>query len=227
MISIYTPTSHEPVPGLQPTGIRAASLHLGLLRLGNQNYLLLSWCHFSFVKGLNGFSPISLVSPCLENGAAMDSCSSIVFSWPWSELFGHNVSDIVEKSFWTSEQRSLTSIWIKVYTSNSCRLRTYCSRQTRPRKRLQDVPTCRHLDECTGPVKSVDTPTHSRFFLYFYYFLHCRIIVETSKLWKKTHMESCSNQESVKQIKIYLRFFKVAALRALHTLGILSTSFMR
>ncbi|CDQ98591.1 unnamed protein product [Oncorhynchus mykiss] len=32
------------------------------------------------------------------------------------------------------------------------------------------------------PVKSVDTPTHSRVFLYFLYFLHCRIIVKTSKL---------------------------------------------
>ena len=33
----------------------------------------------------------------------------------------------------------------------------------------------------TVPVKSLDTPTHSRVFLYFYYFLHCRIIVKTSK----------------------------------------------
>ena len=32
------------------------------------------------------------------------------------------------------------------------------------------------------PVKSLDTPTHSRVFLYFKYFLHCRIIVKTSKL---------------------------------------------
>jgi hypothetical protein len=32
------------------------------------------------------------------------------------------------------------------------------------------------------PVKSVDTPTHSRVFLNFYTFLHCRIIVKTSKL---------------------------------------------
>ena len=38
----------------------------------------------------------------------------------------------------------------------------------------------------TVPVKSMDTPTHSRIFLNFYYFLHCRIIiiiiVKTSKL---------------------------------------------
>jgi hypothetical protein len=33
----------------------------------------------------------------------------------------------------------------------------------------------------TVPVKSLDTPTHSRVFLYFYYFIHCRIIVKTSK----------------------------------------------
>ena len=33
----------------------------------------------------------------------------------------------------------------------------------------------------------VDTPTHSRYFLYFFiYFLHCRIIVKTSKLWNNT-----------------------------------------
>ena len=31
------------------------------------------------------------------------------------------------------------------------------------------------------------TPTHSRVFLYFYYFPHCRIIVKTSKLWNNTH----------------------------------------
>jgi hypothetical protein len=34
----------------------------------------------------------------------------------------------------------------------------------------------------TVPVKRLDTPTHSRVFLYFYYFLHCTIIVKTSKL---------------------------------------------
>uniref|UniRef100_A0A4W5JVY4 Uncharacterized protein n=1 Tax=Hucho hucho TaxID=62062 RepID=A0A4W5JVY4_9TELE len=32
------------------------------------------------------------------------------------------------------------------------------------------------------PVKSFRTPTYSRGFLYFYYFLHCRIIAKTSKL---------------------------------------------
>jgi hypothetical protein len=31
----------------------------------------------------------------------------------------------------------------------------------------------------------VGTPTHSRVFLYFYNFLHCRII-KTSKLWNDT-----------------------------------------
>ena len=39
----------------------------------------------------------------------------------------------------------------------------------------------------TVPVKSWDTPTHSRVFLYLYYFLHCRIIVKTSKLWNNTY----------------------------------------
>jgi hypothetical protein len=56
------------------------------------------------------------------------------------------------------------------------------------------------------------TPTHCWVFVYFDYFLHCRIIVETSKVLNNT---SCSNQRSVKQIKthiLYLRFFKVATL---------------
>jgi hypothetical protein len=34
---------------------------------------------------------------------------------------------------------------------------------------------------CTVPVKSLDTPTHSSVFC-FYYFLNCRIAVKTSKL---------------------------------------------
>ena len=38
----------------------------------------------------------------------------------------------------------------------------------------------------TVPVKSLDTLNYSRVFLYFYYFLHCRIIVKTSKLWNNT-----------------------------------------
>uniref|UniRef100_A0A8C8CQU1 Transcription initiation factor TFIID subunit 6 n=1 Tax=Oncorhynchus tshawytscha TaxID=74940 RepID=A0A8C8CQU1_ONCTS len=48
------------------------------------------------------------------------------------------------------------------------------------------------------PVKGLDTYSFKAF--YFYYFLHCRIIVKTSNL---THMESCSNQKSVKQINIF------------------------
>ena len=62
---------------------------------------------------------------------------------------------------------------------------------------------------CTVPVKSLDT--HSRVFLYFYYYLHFIITVKTSK-HEITHMELCSNQKSVKQIKLYFRFFKVATL---------------
>uniref|UniRef100_A0A8C7PND6 Ras-associating domain-containing protein n=1 Tax=Oncorhynchus mykiss TaxID=8022 RepID=A0A8C7PND6_ONCMY len=31
----------------------------------------------------------------------------------------------------------------------------------------------------TGPVKRLDTATHARVFLYFYFFVHCRIIVKT------------------------------------------------
>jgi hypothetical protein len=39
----------------------------------------------------------------------------------------------------------------------------------------------------TVPVKSLDTPTHSRVFLYFHYLLHCIIIVKTSNLWNNTY----------------------------------------
>ena len=35
---------------------------------------------------------------------------------------------------------------------------------------------------CRVPVKRLDTPTHSRVFLYFDYFLHCKITVKTFKL---------------------------------------------
>ena len=51
--------------------------------------------------------------------------------------------------------------------------------------------------ENTVPVESLDTPTHSRAFLYFHYFLHCRIIMKTSKNYEKTHMESCSSPQKV------------------------------
>ena len=84
----------------------------------------------------------------------------------------------------------------------------------------------------TVPVKNLDTPTHSRVFLYFDYFIHCIIIVKTSN-YEITHMESCRSQISVKQIKIFVLIFDsskqppFALMTALHTLGILSTSFTR
>uniref|UniRef100_A0A8C7CQ39 Phosphatidylinositol-4-phosphate 5-kinase type 1 gamma n=1 Tax=Oncorhynchus kisutch TaxID=8019 RepID=A0A8C7CQ39_ONCKI len=56
------------------------------------------------------------------------------------------------------------------------------------------IHMCVCVSVLTIPVKSLDTPTHSRVFLYFYYFLHCRIIVKTSN-YEITHMESCSNQK--------------------------------
>ena len=40
------------------------------------------------------------------------------------------------------------------------------------------------------PVNSLDTPTPSRVFLYLYYFLHCRIIVKTSKLLLGSNSQS-------------------------------------
>uniref|UniRef100_A0A8C7SAY4 Opsin 4xa n=1 Tax=Oncorhynchus mykiss TaxID=8022 RepID=A0A8C7SAY4_ONCMY len=46
--------------------------------------------------------------------------------------------------------------------------------------------------------QKLNTPTHSSVFLHFYYFIHCRIRVKTSKLnYEITHMESCSNQKYI------------------------------
>lgn len=41
----------------------------------------------------------------------------------------------------------------------------------------------------TIPVRSLDTPSHSMVFLYFYCFLHSkfRLTLETSKLWRNTY----------------------------------------
>ena len=59
------------------------------------------------------------------------------------------------------------------------------------------------FDPYAVPVKSLDThTTHSRVFLYFYYFLHCR----RHQNYEITHMKSCRIQKSVKQIKIHFIF---------------------
>ena len=75
----------------------------------------------------------------------------------------------------------------------------------------------------------MDIPTHSRVYLYFYYFLHCRIIVKTSKLWNNT-LNHVVTKKSVTQIKIYFIFKILYSCHhlpwlQLWTLGILSTNF--
>lgn len=66
-----------------------------------------------------------------EDGTAVDSSFLILcFFYCWS-CFVHNVSAIIS-CFWTSEQRSPTSIWIKMSSSRSRRRRTYCSPRTSP-----------------------------------------------------------------------------------------------
>ncbi|CAB1347760.1 unnamed protein product, partial [Coregonus sp. 'balchen'] len=63
-------------------------------------------------------------------------------------------------------------------------LRQYSTRILRLLKKKNDM-VCLDDSEapllcvCTVPVKGLDTPTHSRVFLYFYCFLHCGIIVKT------------------------------------------------
>ena len=44
------------------------------------------------------------------------------------------------------------------------------------------------------------------FFFFFYYFLHCRIIVKTSKLWNNT-WNYVVTKKSVKQFKVYFIFY--------------------
>uniref|UniRef100_A0A674DS39 Uncharacterized protein n=1 Tax=Salmo trutta TaxID=8032 RepID=A0A674DS39_SALTR len=65
--------------------------------------------------------------------------------------------------------------------------RRYFKQQVQNIKANLHLPVCRYCSKTadtlyTVPVKSLDTPTHSRVFLYFDYFLHCRTIVKTSKL---------------------------------------------
>ena len=62
------------------------------------------------------------------------------------------------------------------------------------------------------PVNSLDTPTHSRVFLYFYYFLHCRIIVMKSKLWDNTYGIMNQTKKVLNKWKytLYVIFFLVA-----------------
>ena len=58
----------------------------------------------------------------------------------------------------------------------------------------------------TEPVKGLDTPTHSRVFLHFYYFLHCRITVKTCNPRYYPIWTPVVPKPSVKQFKIYFLF---------------------
>ena len=73
----------------------------------------------------------------------------------------------------------------------------------------------------TVPVKSLDTPTHLRFFLYLYYFLYCRIIVKTSKhIWY--HVGAKRKLLNKSKSILYLRIIKLsplALMTALLTIG--------
>jgi hypothetical protein len=73
----------------------------------------------------------------------------------------------------------------------------------------------------------VQTP-NSCVFLYFNYFLHCRIIVTTSKLWNNT-WNHVVTKNMLNKLKYIWDSSKLPpfALTALHTLGILPNSFMR
>ena len=55
--------------------------------------------------------------------------------------------------------------------------------------------------------KGFRTPTHSRVFLYFDYFLHCRIIVKTSELWNNTW-----NHVVIKKVLNNSKYIKLATL---------------
>jgi hypothetical protein len=73
---------------------------------------------------------------------------------------------------------TLLSQLVTVGCVSEIRTCTVCLGKTQHSNRLWEIYTV--------PVKSLDTPTHSRFFLYFDCVLHCIIIVKTSKLWTNT-----------------------------------------
>ena len=78
----------------------------------------------------------------------------------------------------------------------------------------KDQTMVRHIYIYIVQVKGLDTPTHSRVFLYWYYFLHYRIIVKTSKRWNYTH-GIINTKKSVKQIKIDFIFYILQSSHAL------------
>ena len=71
------------------------------------------------------------------------------------------------------------------------------------------------IDIHTVPVKSLDTPTYSRVFLYFYYLLQGRIIVKTSKLWNNTWNQVVT-KKVLNKTKNTLNLRKFHAIRALY-----------
>ena len=61
------------------------------------------------------------------------------------------------------------------------RLKHYSTLQLHVKIQTFDICELIYSTSC-----SLDTPTYSRVFLNLYYFLHCRIIVKTSKRWHNT-----------------------------------------
>ena len=104
-------------------------------------------------------SLLPVVRPCHQSSGwrAQDLCMGASQMAPYS---------LCSALLLTMLNRALGAIWDAYYVFVSCVL--YCT-------------------WFTVPVKSLDTPTHSRVFLYFYYFSHCRIIAMTSKLWNNTY----------------------------------------
>jgi hypothetical protein len=88
-------------------------------------------------------------------------------------------------------QRKVSHMVTKVHTE--CSMRCRCLQDgmdelSAPQKvriktsSLQEYSSYSDPTGCTVPVKSLESVTHSRIFLYFYYCLHCKIIFKTSKL---------------------------------------------
>ena len=89
----------------------------------------------------------------------------------------------------TKDQHSHFATFGEVYAYNLMHMfnkSNVCTKQNALQLPLQRTSARRTQhsigNQWRAPVKCLDTPTNSRVFLYFYCFLHCRIIMKTSNL---------------------------------------------
>ena len=126
---------------------------------------------------------------------------------PWRQFLQDTVQDTDPQLSWA----------VGTLPADVSGLQLHCSqagsslieaRNQQQRERCVKTETHRRTSG-TLPVKHFRSPTHSRVFLYFYYFLHCRIRVKISKLenntWNRVVTKKVLNKS---KYILYLRFFK-------------------